>query len=77
MPVASFHGETPSKPESSISGKHYSVDTRNPQKITTVQKPFNSPMLIDSVVSSLIISPTTEYENQMAIEDGTGALEAS
>ena len=34
-------------------------------------------MLIDSVVSSLIISPTTEYENQLAIEDGTGALEAS
>ena len=34
-------------------------------------------MLIESVVSSYVISPTTEYEQPFAEEDGTGALEAT
>ena len=34
-------------------------------------------MLIESVVSSYVISPTTEYEQPFAEEDGTGAIEAS
>ena len=34
-------------------------------------------MLIESVVSSYVISPTTEYDKAFAEEDGTGAIEAS